>query len=102
MTSAIAPILEVAPSVPADAVVRQAITVLGSGGGVGLPTDTLYGIGCELGRPHAIDRIQKMREFDGSKRPLTFLLPDIGELPHYATVSESAYRILARIFPAPY
>ena len=42
-----------------------------------------------------------MREFDGSKRPLTFLLPDIGELPHYATVSEAAYRILTRIFPGP-
>jgi tRNA threonylcarbamoyl adenosine modification protein (Sua5/YciO/YrdC/YwlC family) len=102
MTSAVAPILQVAPSVPTDAVLRQAINVLGSGGVVAFPTDTLYGIGCELGRPHAIDRIQKMREFDGSKRPLTFLLPDIGELPHYATVSEAAYRILARIFPGPY
>jgi tRNA threonylcarbamoyl adenosine modification protein (Sua5/YciO/YrdC/YwlC family) len=102
MTSAIAPILEVAPSMPADVVLRQAIAVLGSGGVVAFPTDTLYGIGCELGRPHAIDRIQKMREFDGSKRPLTFLLPDMGEVPHYATVSEAAYRILMRIFPGPY
>jgi tRNA threonylcarbamoyl adenosine modification protein (Sua5/YciO/YrdC/YwlC family) len=102
MTSALAPILEVAPSVPTDGVLRQAIAVLGSGGVVAFPTDTLYGIGCELGRPHAIDRIQKMREFDGSKRPLTFLLPDIGELPHYAFVSEAAYRILTRIFPGPY
>jgi len=102
MTSAVAPILEVAPSMPADVVLRQAITVLGSGGVIAFPTDTLYGIGCELGRPHAIDRIQKMREFDGTKRPLTFMLPDIGELPHYASVSESAYRILTRIFPGPY
>jgi len=102
MTSAVAPIVEVAPSLPADAVLRQAIQVLGSGGVIAFPTDTLYGIGCELGRPHAIDRIQKMREFDGTKRPLTFMLPDIGELPHYATCSESAYRILSRIFPGPY
>jgi tRNA threonylcarbamoyl adenosine modification protein (Sua5/YciO/YrdC/YwlC family) len=102
MTSAVAPIVEVAPSMPADGVLRQAIQVLGSGGVVAFPTDTLYGIGCELGRPHAIDRIQKMREFDGTKRPLTFMLPDIGELPHYALVSESAYRIITRIFPGPY
>jgi tRNA threonylcarbamoyl adenosine modification protein (Sua5/YciO/YrdC/YwlC family) len=102
MSSAIAPILEVAPSMPSEAVLRQAIAVMGSGGVVAFPTDTLYGIGCELGRPHAIDRIQKMREFDGAKRPLTFLLPDLGELPHYATISESAYRILSRIFPGPY
>jgi len=102
MTTTIAPILEIAPSMPAETVLRPAIAVLGSGGVVAFPTDTLYGIGCALGRPHAIDRIQKMREFDGTKRPLTFLLPDIGELPHYAIVSESAYRILARIFPGPY
>src|SRR4029079_6226944 len=102
MTSAIAPILEVAPSLPADAVLRQAIAVLGAGGVVAFPTDTLYGIGCELGRPHAIERIQEMRACDGRTRPLTFLLPDIGELPHYATVSEAAYRILLRIFPGPY
>ena len=44
MTSAIAPILEAAPSMPADAVVRQAIAVLGSGGVVAFPTDTLYGV----------------------------------------------------------
>jgi tRNA threonylcarbamoyl adenosine modification protein (Sua5/YciO/YrdC/YwlC family) len=102
MSSAIAPILEVSPSMPSEAVLRQAIGVFASGGVVAFPTDTLYCIGCELGRPHAIDRIQKMREFDGAKRPLTFLLADLGELPHYATVNESAYRILTRIFPGPY
>src|SRR3954462_12335001 len=102
MSSAIPPLLEVAPSMPAEAVIRQAVAVLASGGVVAFPTDTLYGIGCELGRPHAIDRIQKMREFDGTKRPLTFMLPDVGEIPHYATVNESASRILTRIFPGPY
>jgi tRNA threonylcarbamoyl adenosine modification protein (Sua5/YciO/YrdC/YwlC family) len=102
MSSVIAPILEVVPSMPSEAVVRQAINVFASGGVVAFPTDTLYGIGCELGRPHAVDRIQKMREFDGAKRPLTFLLADIGEVPHFATVNESAYRILTRIFPGPY
>jgi tRNA threonylcarbamoyl adenosine modification protein (Sua5/YciO/YrdC/YwlC family) len=87
---------------PSEAVLRQAVAVLGSGGVIAFPTDTLYGIGCELGRAHAIDRIQKMRDFDGTKRPLTFLLPDVGELPHYASVSEATYRILCRIFPGPY
>jgi tRNA threonylcarbamoyl adenosine modification protein (Sua5/YciO/YrdC/YwlC family) len=100
--TAIAPILEVTASVPAEAVLRQAVAVLSGGGVIAFPTDTLYGIGCELGRSHAIERIQRMRDFDGTKRPLTFLLPDIGELPHFASVSEATYRILTRIFPGPY
>jgi tRNA threonylcarbamoyl adenosine modification protein (Sua5/YciO/YrdC/YwlC family) len=101
MTS-IAPIIEVAPSMPSEEVLRHAASVLSGGGVIAFPTDTLYGIGCEIGRTHAIDRIQKMREFDGAKRPLTFMLPDLGALAHYATVHESAYRILNRIFPGPY
>jgi tRNA threonylcarbamoyl adenosine modification protein (Sua5/YciO/YrdC/YwlC family) len=102
MSSTIAPIIEVAPSLPAAESLRQAIAVLAAGGVVAFPTDTLYGIGCELGRPHASERIQRMRDFDGAKRPLTFLLPDLGELPHYAHISEASYRILTRIFPGPY
>jgi tRNA threonylcarbamoyl adenosine modification protein (Sua5/YciO/YrdC/YwlC family) len=101
MTSTIAPIVEVAPSVPEEAL-RQALAVLTGGGVLAFPTDTLYGIGCGLGRLRAIERIQRMRDLDGAKRPLTFMLPDIGELPRYASVSEASYRILNRIFPGPY
>ncbi len=102
MTSTSAPILPIAPSLPSDAAIRQTIAVLAGGGVVAFPTDTLYGIGCEFGREHAIERIHKMREIDGAKRPLTFLLPDVGELAHYAAVNEAAYKILNRIFPGPY
>jgi tRNA threonylcarbamoyl adenosine modification protein (Sua5/YciO/YrdC/YwlC family) len=82
--------------------VRQAVSVLASGGVIAFPTDTLYGIGCEFGNLAGVDRIQKLREIDGSKRPLTFLLPDIGEVAHYAVVREGAYRVMNRIFPGPY
>jgi tRNA threonylcarbamoyl adenosine modification protein (Sua5/YciO/YrdC/YwlC family) len=98
----IAPIVEVAPSKPDEAVVRQVVTVLNAGGVVAFPTDTLYGIGCEYGQTHAAERIQAMRQIDSTKRPLTFMLPDIGLLPHYAIVHEQGHRILNRIFPGPY
>ncbi len=102
MTSNTAPILEIVPSQPSDEVVAQVVAVLAGGGVVAFPTDTLYGIGCEFGRQHAIDRIHRMRAIDGAQRPLTFLLPDVGELAHYAKVNEAAYKILMRIFPGPY
>jgi tRNA threonylcarbamoyl adenosine modification protein (Sua5/YciO/YrdC/YwlC family) len=97
-----ATILEIAPSAPEDEIVARAANVLRSGGVIAFPTDTLYGIGCAMGQNAAIGRIEKMRGFDGGKRPLTFVLPDIGELPRIATVSETTYRILMRIFPGPY
>jgi tRNA threonylcarbamoyl adenosine modification protein (Sua5/YciO/YrdC/YwlC family) len=98
----IAPIIEISPSNPDAGVLRQVVTVLAAGGVVAFPTDTLYGIGCELGQPHAVERIQTMRRIDSTKRPLTFMLPDIGSLPHYAVVGEQGHRILNRIFPGPY
>jgi len=84
------------------AVIQAGLDVLRKGGVLAFPTDTLYGIGCAVGRPRAIERIQAMRAIDRSTRPLTFLLPDVGELARYAEVSAIAHRILNRIFPGPY
>jgi tRNA threonylcarbamoyl adenosine modification protein (Sua5/YciO/YrdC/YwlC family) len=102
MTATIAPLVAVAPSKPDEAVIREAVHTLAAGGVIAFPTDTLYGIGCQFGQDTAIERIQKMRQFEKANRPLTFLLPDIGMLAHWAVVNENAYRILNRIFPGPY
>jgi tRNA threonylcarbamoyl adenosine modification protein (Sua5/YciO/YrdC/YwlC family) len=97
-----APIVSVAPSEPAEEVLARTLDILKSGGVIALPTDTLYGIACAFGNSAGIGRIQTMRGFDIAARPLTFLLPDLGELPRYAVVSESAFAVLRKIFPGPY
>jgi len=97
-----APIVEVSPSEPAEAVLQQTIAVLSGGGVVAFPTDTLYGLGCLFGQKRAAERIQTMRGLDLATRPLTFLLPDVGELPRFTCLSETAYRLVNRIFPGPY
>ena len=102
MTTPDAPIVEVDPAKPDEAVLLRALEVVRGGGVLAFPTDTLYGIGCALGQTAAAERIQNLRAIDTSKRPFTFLLPDIGMLPHYAVVNEPAYRVLSRIFPGPY
>ena len=102
MATQIAPIVPVAPSQPAEEVLQQALEVLRNGGVLALPTDTLYGIACAFGNQEGVQRIQTMCGFDIAKRPLTFLLPDLGELPRYATVGEAYYNVLRRIFPGPY
>jgi tRNA threonylcarbamoyl adenosine modification protein (Sua5/YciO/YrdC/YwlC family) len=99
---AYAPILAVAPSQPTDEIIAKTVDILQNGGVIALPTDTLYGLACIYGHGAGIERIQTMRGFDKAARPLTFLLPDLGELPKYAVVGESAHTILRRIFPGPY
>jgi len=97
-----APIVSVAPSQPEESVLARTLEVLRNGGVIALPTDTLYGLACAFGDSAGIQRIQTMRGFEVSARPLTFLLPDLGELPRYAVVSESAFAVLRKIFPGPY
>lgn len=82
--------------------VRESVELLTKGGVIAFPTDTLYGIGCAFGHRRATDRIQVMRNLDLTRRPLTFLLPDLGEVARYAVVTTEAYRILSRILPGPY
>lgn len=98
----VAPILEIAPLQPDEAAVRRVVEVLAGGGVIAFPTDTLYGIGCEFGQEGALARIQAMRGFEQVNRPLTWLLPDLGMLPHWAVINDNAFRILSRIFPGPY
>lgn len=97
-----ASVLEVAPYSPGEEVVAEAVKVLDGGGVIALPTDTLYGIGCALGSTEAIDRIHAMRGIDAVRRPLTFLLPDLGEVARWAKITGNGYRVLNRIFPGPY
>ncbi len=97
-----APIVQVAPSQPEEEVLAKTLEVLRGGGVIAVPTDTLYGLACAFGNTAGMQRIQKMRGFEMTARPLTFLLPDLGELPRYATVTESAYNVLRKIFPGPY
>ena len=102
MAPKFAPIVAVSPMQPEDEVLQRALDVFRTGGIVALPTDTLYGLACVFGDQSAIERIQTMRGFDIAARPMTFLLPDLGELPRYAVVGESAFNVLRKIFPGPY
>lgn len=102
MAPKLAPIVSVAPSQPEDQVLQQTLEVLQAGGVVALPTDTLYGIACAFGNQEGMQRIQTMRGFDMATRPLTFLLPDLGELPRFAQVTDTAFNVLRKIFPGPY
>jgi tRNA threonylcarbamoyl adenosine modification protein (Sua5/YciO/YrdC/YwlC family) len=81
---------------------RMAIAALKDGGVIAFPTDTLYGLGCAFSRRRAIERLARLRGIDRARRPLTFVLPDVGEIARYAQVSSEGCRILNRILPGAF
>jgi tRNA threonylcarbamoyl adenosine modification protein (Sua5/YciO/YrdC/YwlC family) len=68
---------------------------------VSYPTDTTYGIGCDLLNKKAIERIYALKKRD-RRKPVSILCSDLKDLSRYAVLSNSAYRILRRQLPGPY
>ncbi|MGV3624421.1 MAG: L-threonylcarbamoyladenylate synthase [Archangium sp.] len=96
-----APILEVDPVHPQPRTVDRAAKVLEDGGLIAYPTDTYYGIGCDLLSKKAIDRLYGIKNRD-RKKPLAFLCPDLSNVAEYAKVSNFAYRTMRQLTPGPF
>lgn len=96
-----APILEVDPQHPQPRIVERAAQVLEEGGLIAYPTDTYYGIGCDLLSRKAIDRLYGVKGRD-RKKPLAFLCPDLSDVSKYAIVTKFAYRTMKQLTPGPF
>ena len=81
--------------------IQQAVDVLRSGGVIIYPTDTIYGIGCDITNKQAIERVQRIKGRD-KKKPMSFVCADLTHISDYAKVSNYAHRILKRCLPGAY
>ena len=81
--------------------IAQAVSALQKGGLIAYPTDSYYGLGCDLMNKRAIDRLYLVKGSD-RKKPMSFLVPDLSDVTHYAKVSNFAYRIIRRLSPGPF
>ncbi len=86
---------------PQMRLIRRAVEVLRGGGIVIYPTDTVYGMGCDLFNKKGIERIYEIQRRD-RKQPLSFLCADLKDISRYAKVSDDAYKIMKRLLPGPY
>lgn len=96
-----APILEVDMDHPSPRHVQRAVEVLERGGLLAYPTDTYYGLGCDLGSKKGIERLYQLKGRD-KKKPLSFLCPDLSDVAKYAHVSNFAYRTMKGLTPGAF
>ncbi len=94
-------LLAINPQHPEPRKIRRAVEVLAAGGVIAYPTDTVYGIGCDLTNKHAIDRLYAIKRMERS-HPLAFVCPDLSDIARYALVDNQVYRVLRRFLPGPY
>jgi tRNA threonylcarbamoyl adenosine modification protein (Sua5/YciO/YrdC/YwlC family) len=94
-------LLAIHPDHPEPRKIRRAVEILAEGGVIAYPTDTVYGLGCDIANKHAIDRLYSIKGMDRSQ-PLAFICPDLSDIARYAVVDNPVYRVLRRFLPGPY
>ncbi|MDB5208730.1 MAG: threonylcarbamoyl-AMP synthase [Flavisolibacter sp.] len=96
-------LIHIHPDNPQDRLIKQIVGILKSGGVIIYPTDTIYGLGCDITQPKAVERICRIKGVDPQKANLSFVCYDLSDLSQYAKqLDTSVYRTLKQYLPGPY
>lgn len=96
-------LIRIHPQNPQDRLIRQVVTLLKNGGIVIYPTDTIYGLGCDIAQHKAVERICAIKGVEPQKANLSFVCYDLSDLSQYAKqLPTSVYRSLKSHLPGPY
>ncbi|MBW2021776.1 MAG: threonylcarbamoyl-AMP synthase [Deltaproteobacteria bacterium] len=95
------PLLCINPDNPQQRLIRRVCEVLEKGGLIAYPTDTFYGIGCDLYNKKGIQLIYRLKNRP-LKKPFSFICDSLKEISRYAKVSNFAYKTMKRLLPGPY
>lgn len=93
-------IISIHPQTPQLRKVVQAAEIIRKGGIVAYPTDTLFGIGCDVRNPKGIERICRLLGKD-KLSSFSFLCKDFAMADEYARISQSSFRIMKHVLPGP-
>jgi tRNA threonylcarbamoyl adenosine modification protein (Sua5/YciO/YrdC/YwlC family) len=86
---------------PQQRLIHKVVEILKKGGIVVYPTDTYYGIGCDIMNKKAIENIYQLKQRNKSK-PFSFICSGLKNISDYAKVSNYAYKTMKRLLPGPY
>ncbi len=93
--------IEIDPKRPKPRLISRVVETLKSGGIIAYPTDTFYGIGCDIFNKHAIEKIYQLKRRPKTK-PFSFICSDLTNISKYAQVTNYAYKTMRRLLPGPY
>lgn len=95
-------IVSINPQNPQARLIGQVVDALRHGAVVCYPTDTVYGIGCDIFNQKAIKRIYQLKQRPLSGRPFSFMCPSLKEVSTYAHISNAGYRLMRKGLPGPF
>jgi tRNA threonylcarbamoyl adenosine modification protein (Sua5/YciO/YrdC/YwlC family) len=96
-------LLHIHPDNPNPRHIKTVVDCLLSGGIIIYPTDTIYGLGCDIFQPKAVERIARIKQVDPAKAQLSFICNDLSDLSKYCKTTDTPlYRLLKSHLPGPY
>ena len=96
-------LLRLHPVDPQPRNIRTIVECLLDGGVIIYPTDTIYGLGCDITQREAVERICRIKQVDPAKAQLSFICYDLSDLSNYTkSISTPVYRLLKTYLPGPY
>jgi tRNA threonylcarbamoyl adenosine modification protein (Sua5/YciO/YrdC/YwlC family) len=96
-------IIRIHPDNPQERLIKQVVECLLDGGVIIYPTDTVYGFGCDIFQPKAIERICRIKGIEPAKANLSFVCSDLSDLSKYArAISTPQYRFIKTHIPGPF
>jgi tRNA threonylcarbamoyl adenosine modification protein (Sua5/YciO/YrdC/YwlC family) len=96
-------LIHIHPENPQPRNIRTVVDSLSKGGVIIYPTDTIYGLGCDIFQHKAIEQVCRIKQVDPQKAHLSFICYDLSDLSKYTkSISTPMYRMLKTYLPGPY
>ncbi len=95
--------IHIHPDNPQPRLIKQVVECLLDGGVIAYPTDTIYGLGCDIFQPKAVEKICRIKGVDPAKAQLSFICRDLSHLSDYTkSIDTPLYRVLKHYLPGPF
>ncbi|RZK63525.1 MAG: threonylcarbamoyl-AMP synthase [Pedobacter sp.] len=96
-------LIRIYPENPNLKAIQQVVDILKKGGIIIYPTDTVYGMGCDITNPKAIERIAQLKGIKPDKANFSFICYDLSHISDYIKpIDTTTFRILKKALPGPF
>ena len=97
-----AELIRIYPENPDPRRIREVAECLRDGGLVIYPTDTVYGLGCDIHNTRAVEKVARIKGIKPQKNDFSFICFDLSHIADYARVSNAAFKLMKKALPGPF
>ncbi|GAB3512952.1 L-threonylcarbamoyladenylate synthase [Spirosoma knui] len=94
--------LKLYPKNPDPRRIEHVVRALRDGAVIIYPTDTIYGMGCDIHNTRAVERVARIKGIKPAKNDFSFICYDLSHIADYARVGNQAFKLMKKVLPGPY